>query len=120
MNKSEEQILTDARAIVADRDSWGSGVLLDWDGCYCLLGAIAKASGIPDDSLQGDAADATYAFLLNSPAVEVMAKVLDPKGEDFAITGTVFRFNDRAHRRGEHEKVLNALDEAITLAKETA
>lgn len=40
------------KSFTCDRSKWGTGKLLDWGGCMCVLGQYAKACGVEDGYLR--------------------------------------------------------------------
>ncbi|WP_316207449.1 hypothetical protein [Bradyrhizobium sp. SZCCHNR3118] len=124
MRKTSE-ILTEARAIIADPAQWTQEALArDKDGnmvafsdpaavCFCAAGAIGKASGaVIDDRGDWDSSDYTTASLYLAKAAFRLADTSAYTG----INDGTIKLTD--HRDlSAHESILLVLDNAIGLAK---
>lgn len=122
------QVLITARHLISDPDHWAQGELQverpsKLDGpqtCYCALGAIAEAEGIP----VGACTDSVYTLLRTSHAVAVLGVLPEIKelmhyNKDSRMpllhqVDAIWRYNDR----NSHEKVLAMFDHAIQVARE--
>jgi hypothetical protein len=103
------EVLKGARELLSDEDRWTQGVYarddqcdevgaLDQDAtCWCLVGALVRASGRESEDYD------------HEPAVKLIARSLGGRGE-----GAVAHFNDAAR----HPEVIAALDRAIEQAEQ--
>jgi hypothetical protein len=128
------QILTNARALIADPKNWGSTRLKQPNGCMCALGALLVASGFPVyDGVVDDAeldrpayaalestdpsplTDSRHFLMLGVRHVSNMPP-LDRKSGVMQVT-RIYRFNDTRYKTGEHSDVMAAFDNAIARAQ---
>ena len=111
-----KQTLIDTRAIFSDENKWGKGSLVLFNGCLCLLGGVATASGIAIPSNIDDT-ESVYDALDTNEAVLHLARTIlngDEVPEDRSALGIVYGFNDDPAT--EYEHIVTMLDKAIETA----
>lgn len=119
------ETLTQARALIENRDNWTTAQLSNENGCLCTLGAVAVAAGmvrrdtlveyaLSMDNSVLDAQD-LYDQLDENEAVKLLASVVkhkfDPE-DSFDTSQYVFLINDNS----QHCDVMEMFDSAIAKA----
>jgi len=116
--ENQKQVLIDTKALLADGSKRIKGRLAK-RGCYCLLGGIARASGVPDDAMDWSDnlhldTEKVYAFLRDSRAVQALSQVSGFAHEDDVTTNVICLGDTRSMT---HDEVMAKLDEAIAICE---
>lgn len=113
-----KEILTATRdAFITNPYSWTKGTLTDGEGCYCLLGGIAKACDLPMVDVSTERfEDDIYNALYDNPAVLHLAYSIWPNLDvaERSALSVVYGLNDDP--KTDLSNIIAALDNAIATA----
>lgn len=112
-----KEILTATRdGFLSNPDSWTKGTILNSEGCYCLLGGIAKVCNLPMVDASTESSEDIYDALDDNPAVLHLAYSIWPNFDvaERSALSVVYGLNDDPET--DLPRIIAALDNAIATA----